>query len=146
MTGRLLGKTRQRADNAGRVIVPTDFRDAFAGGGVVAKDFHGSCLVVYTIPAWEAIEQRYFVGSPLHIEEGKRARRYLAEASYFERLDSHGRILLPTDLRDFAKIETDVVLVGQIDHMEIWSVECYARYWAADADGALLRNDAAMLA
>ena len=37
--------------------------------------------------------------------------------------DKQGRIAIPQHLRDFAKLDGDVVLAGQFDHIEIWNNE-----------------------
>jgi MraZ protein len=145
MARRYIGKSRQKVDSAGRISVPAPLRTPFAEGGVVARHMFDRCLVIRTDTAWETITARFFAGSPLHSNDGQRARRFLADACAFERLDGHGRVLIPADLRAYAGITGDIVLLGLGDEIEVWAAEIWDTYWAEDPNGERRRDDAAAL-
>lgn len=108
-------------DTKGRLIVPSKFRDQLGDEFVVTKGMDG-CLFVYANEDWSAFEQKLTSLPLINKEARKFARFFLAGAAQVE-VDKQGRILLPSNLRDFAGLEKDVVLVGVGSRIEIWSKE-----------------------
>ncbi len=108
-------------DTKGRLIIPSKFRDQLGEEFVVTKGMDG-CLFVYANEDWSAFEQKLTSLPLINKEARKFARFFLAGAAQVE-VDKQGRILLPANLRDFAGLEKDVVLVGVGSRIEIWSRE-----------------------
>ena len=108
-------------DTKGRLIVPSKFREQLGDEFVVTKGMDG-CLFVYANDDWNAFEQKLTSLPLINKEARKFARFFLAGAASVE-VDKQGRILLPTNLRQFAGLEKDVVLVGVGSRIEIWSRE-----------------------
>lgn len=108
-------------DTKGRLIVPSKFRDQLGDEFVVTKGMDG-CLFVYANEDWTTFEQKLTSLPLINKEARKFARFFLAGAAQVE-VDKQGRILLPANLRDFAGLEKDVVLVGVGSRIEIWSRE-----------------------
>ncbi len=108
-------------DTKGRLIVPSKFSDQLGDEFVVTKGMDG-CLFVYANEDWNAFEQKLTSLPLINKEARKFARFFLAGAAQVE-VDKQGRILLPSNLRDFAGLEKDVVLVGVGSRIEIWSRE-----------------------
>jgi len=108
-------------DAKGRLIIPSKFRELLGEEFVVSKGMDG-CLFVYANEDWNAFEQK-LTSLPLINKEARQfARFFLAGAAQVE-LDKQGRILLPANLREFAGLDKDVVLVGVGSRIEIWSKE-----------------------
>ena len=108
-------------DTKGRLIIPAKFREKLGEEFVVSKGMDG-CLFVYANDDWNAFEQK-LTSLPLINKEARQfARFFLAGAAEVE-LDKQGRILLPANLREFAGLDKDVVLVGVGSRVEIWSKE-----------------------
>lgn len=108
-------------DAKGRLIIPSKFRDVLGEEFVVSKGMDG-CLFVYANDDWNVFEQK-LTSLPLINKEARQfARFFLAGAAQVE-LDKQGRILLPANLREFAGLDKDVVLVGVGSRIEIWSKE-----------------------
>ena len=106
-------------DTKGRLIIPAKFRDVLGMEFVISKGMDG-CLFVYANEDWNAFEQK-LTSLPLINKEARQfARFFLAGAAQVE-LDKQGRILIPGNLRDFAGLDKDVVLVGVGSRVEIWS-------------------------
>ena len=106
-------------DAKGRLIIPSKFRETLGEEFVVSKGMDG-CLFVYANEDWNAFEQK-LTSLPLINKEARQfARFFLAGAAQVE-LDKQGRILLPANLRSFAELDKDVVLVGVGSRIEIWS-------------------------
>ena len=108
-------------DTKGRLIVPSKFREQLGEEFVVTKGMDG-CLFVYANEDWSAFEQKLTSLPLINKEARKFARFFLAGAAQVE-VDKQGRILLPANLREFAGLEKDVVLVGVGSRIEIWSRE-----------------------
>ena len=128
-------------DTKGRLIVPSKFREQLGDEFVVTKGMDG-CLFVYANDDWSAFEQKLTSLPLINKEARKFARFFLAGAAQVE-VDKQGRILLPANLRQFAGLEKDVVLVGVGSRIEIWSRENwenreardgYLHGWAQDLD------------
>ena len=108
-------------DTKGRLIVPSKFREQLGDEFVVTKGMDG-CLFVYANDDWSAFEQKLTSLPLINKEARKFARFFLAGAAQVE-VDKQGRIVLPANLRQFAGLEKDVVLVGVGSRIEIWSRE-----------------------
>ncbi len=108
-------------DAKGRLIIPSKFRELLGEEFVVSKGMDG-CLFVYANEDWNAFEQKLTALPLINKEARQFARFFLAGAAQVE-LDKQGRILLPANLREFAGLDKDVVLVGVGSRIEIWSKE-----------------------
>ena len=108
-------------DAKGRLIVPSKFRDQLGDEFVVTKGMDG-CLFVYANEDWKAFEEKLATLPMTNKEARMFTRFFLAGAATLE-VDKQGRILLPANLREFASLEKDVVLVGVETRIEIWSKE-----------------------
>jgi MraZ protein len=116
-------------DAKNRLNVPPKFRAAFSGGVVLAKALE-PCVDVWTPDAFERHTDAFLSGlNPLSAERRK-LTRFFAGGSFDSELDSAGRVTLNTPLITHAQIRKDVVLVGVIDHLQIWDRE----KWLEDQD------------
>ena len=110
-------------DAKGRLIIPSKFRETLGDEFVISKGMDG-CLYVYANEDWNAFEQK-LTSLPLTNKAARQfARFFLAGAASVE-VDKQGRILIPGNLREFAKLDKDVVLVGVGSRIEIWSKTQY---------------------
>ncbi|MBR1701520.1 MAG: division/cell wall cluster transcriptional repressor MraZ [Lachnospiraceae bacterium] len=110
-------------DAKGRLIIPSKFRETLGDEFVISKGMDG-CLYVYANEDWNAFEQK-LTSLPLTNKPARQfARFFLAGAASVE-VDKQGRILVPGNLREFAKLDKDVVLVGVGSRIEIWSKDQY---------------------
>ena len=95
------------------------FREVLGEEFVITKGLDG-CLFVYDNQEWNAFEEK-LKALPLNKKDNRQfVRFFLAGAAEVE-VDKQGRILVPGNLRDFAGLEKDVVLVGVASRIEIWS-------------------------
>ena len=89
-------------------------------------------MAIYPLPEWERIEADVQALPALKPAVKRFQRLVLGYASDLE-LDSNGRILLPQSLRDYARLEKKLVLVGQGNKLELWS----ENLWLAEREAAL---------
>jgi MraZ protein len=116
------GSSFHTMDDKGRVIIPARFRDLIrAGGGdrVMVSTMDG-CLVAYPLDAWREIENR-LMDMARRSDSMRRFRRVFIGGAHECACDKQERILIPPTLREGAGFERDIVLVGVLDHFEIWA-------------------------
>ena len=139
------GTHRHSLDSKGRMNVPARFRDwliAHCDGQLVvtidAQSQKGErCLVAYPLPTWERVERR-IAELPSNNPAARQSQRLFVGQSEELRLDAQARILLSPNLRKFAELDKELVLVGQIDKFEIWDAarwDACQETWLAGADG-----------
>jgi MraZ protein len=110
-------------DAKGRIAMPTRYRELLQadsqGRIVMTIDTEEKCLLLYPLKAWEDIESK-LAALPSFNPAARRIQRLLIGHATETELDSHGRILLPPLLRDFAEFDKRVMLVGQGKKFEVW--------------------------
>ena len=118
-----MGEYNHTVDAKGRLIVPSKFREQLGEAFVVTKGLDG-CLFVYENTEWSALEEKLHALPLTSTNARKFSRFFLAGATTCE-VDRQGRILLPAVLREFVKIDKDVVLAGVGSRIEIWNRETW---------------------
>lgn len=110
-------------DAKGRLIIPSKFRDSLGDNFVITKGLDG-CLLIYDNNEWNHFEEQLKELPSSQKAARQFVRFFLAGASEVE-LDKQGRILIPGNLREFAELMKDVVLVGVGKKIEIWDKTRY---------------------
>jgi MraZ protein len=120
-----LGEHQHSLDAKGRVILPARFRDQLEGGAVMAKALDG-CLAVYPVDEFERVAANLREARARGATERQAARTYFAGAVEITP-DKQGRVAVPAHLRTFANLEREVIVAGNLDHIEIWNAEAFSR-------------------
>jgi len=130
----LIGEYNHNIDSKGRLILPSKFRTELGDSFVITKGFDG-CLYGYSIDEWKAIEEKI---KTLPLVTGKDARnftRFFFSSAIECEIDSQGRILISQNLREYAMLQKEVVIIGVSSRIEIWSKEKWNEYNATqDSD------------
>ncbi|MBW7916172.1 MAG: division/cell wall cluster transcriptional repressor MraZ [Trueperaceae bacterium] len=113
------GEYQYNVDDKGRVIIPPPFRDFVADGMIVTRGLD-DCLFVFPLTAWERIEQ-HLTALPLTDPDSRKFVRFFYSGAAKAKLDSAGRITLPPPLRNYARADGNVVVVGAPNRLEIWN-------------------------
>jgi MraZ protein len=121
----LLGEHHYQMDPKGRISLPVDYREELRTGVYITLGMDG-CLWAFPDEEWE--RQRTDVESWPLSAPGNRgyARVFFGNAERVD-LDSQGRLVVPRRLRDKARLEKDVVVMGVGSRLEIWPREALAR-------------------
>jgi MraZ protein len=115
----LLGSHDHTLDDKNRLTLPAKFREAFKDGVVVTRGLDG-CLYAYRREDWSRlVESRLATLDPLSAEGRRIQRHFFAGASEAE-LDKQGRVMIPAQLIEHAKLGKEVVVAGVNDRLEIW--------------------------
>ncbi len=117
-------------DTKGRMAVPAKYRqrlqDEADSNVVVTIDTEQKCLLLYPFKVWEEIEKK-IAALPSFQPATRRIQRLLIGHATELSLDSHGRILLPPLLRDYASVDKHVMLLGQGNKFEIWDEKSWEK-------------------
>jgi MraZ protein len=116
------GATKITIDDKGRVVVPVRHRGllSVAGEGrVIVTVDRDECLLIYAAPEWERIEQQ-LTSLPNLNPQARRLQRLMIGHAEELMLDSHGRLALTPELREFAGLGRAAWLVGQGNKLELW--------------------------
>ena len=122
-----MGEYNHTIDAKGRLIIPARFRELLGEEFILTKGLDG-CLSIYPMDAWEAFETK-LRALPLTNKNARTFTRFFVAGATNCELDKQGRILVPQTLREFAGLEKEVVLTGNLDRIEIrskekWSENC----------------------
>lgn len=130
-----LGRHAHTVDAKGRMAVPARFRDALAEGLVLTRGID-RCLALYPLVAWQPLAEK-ISALPISDPDARTFRRLVFAEAVDLALDGQGRILLPPELRAYAGIDREALVVGVHTSVEIWSPERWAAVSAAlDDDGS----------
>ena len=116
-----MGEYNHIIDAKGRLIIPARFRELLGEEFILTKGLDG-CLSIYPMDAWEAFETK-LRALPLTNKNARTFTRFFVAGATNCELDRQWRILVPQTLREFAGLEKEVVLTGNLDRIEIWSKE-----------------------
>ena len=127
-----------KIDKKRRITIPVRHRSKF-GNIVVIKMGLDNCLEVHPLSVWEKEQTKsHEIARNLSItKEDRMLRRFLYRGEQVD-VDASGRILVPEQYADYAKLKEDVVLFGNPEGFEIWSKEQVCENGLYDVEG--IRN------
>ncbi len=122
----LMNSFAHSVDAKGRVFIPAKWRDDLGDTVIITRDMMGKgdsrCLYGMPLSLWNEIIERFRKTPVTDVRAQNAMRMMFANASDCE-LDKQGRILLPAQLREYAGIEGEAMLIGMANRIEIWSAE-----------------------
>ena len=124
-----LGTYEYAMDERGRVPLPPRFRASLEDGLILTQGTPDQCVRCYAAAGFEAQAELY-TATPGLRREGRIMRRQFFARSYDADLDRQGRVLIPLQLRRFADLVDQVVVIGIGEGFEIWSAGAFERVMA----------------
>jgi len=121
-----LGEYQHSLDIKGRITVPAKFRDGLGTRFYATKGLD-NCIFLYPQDEWSSIEEKISVLPITRADVRSFARFFLSGASELE-IDKQGRVLIPPNMREYANIDKDLIIIGVGSRIEIWSTEKWAIY------------------
>ncbi len=121
-----IGEYEHSIDQKGRVIVPSRFREGLGLKFIVTKGLD-NCLFVYPQSEWTVLEDKLKT-LPLTSKEARAFVRFFFSGATECETDKQGRILIPSNLREHAKLDKDLIVIGVSTRVEIWSKENWTNY------------------
>ena len=121
-----MGEYRHTIDAKGRLIVPSRFREELGDCFVITRGLE-NCLFVYPQLEWALIERK-LKALPFTKADARAFMRFFFSGAVEVEQDRQGRVLIPSNLRDYAGIKRDVVVIGVSNRVEVWSQEKWEEY------------------
>ena len=122
----LIGEFQHNIDAKGRLIMPAKFRPDLGEQVLVTRGLDG-CLSGYPMTSWEKIQDK-LMQLPLAKKDARKFTRFFYSAATEVEIDKQGRINLPKNLIEFAKIDKECRVIGVSDRIEIWSSERWEEF------------------
>ena len=127
-----LGTHTLRLDDKGRLFLPAKYREELSAGLVLTKG-QERCLYVFPETEFARITKA-LSAAPVTAKEVRDYSRVLFASASDEIPDRQGRITIPSDLRSYAGLQRDCVVIGANTRLEIWDTEAWETYLAAQED------------
>lgn len=121
-----VGTYTPKLDDKGRLFLPAKFRDQLEEGLMVTRG-QERCVTVYAHDQFDAMAAKLREASLTH-RATRSYVRMLASGAFEQTPDKQGRIGIAPLLRDYASLDKDVVVIGSIDHVEIWNPANWETY------------------
>ena len=112
-------------DTKGRITLPVRYKESLSllsSNLLICTIDQDPCLLLYPFKYWEQIEKQIMELPTLNPTSRRLQRLMVGHAAELE-MDSNGRVLIPKELRNFAKLRKQVMLVGQGKKIELWKYE-----------------------
>lgn len=122
-----LGEYEHALDDRGRVTLPRKIRNEIEDKELILARGYDNCIFGFDKTSWEN-EAGKHLNTPVTDSEGRQVRRYLFAAAQKAQIDKLGRILLPAQLKEYALITREVIVIGAGDHFEIWDKVHWHQY------------------
>ena len=125
-----LGEYEHALDDRGRITLPRKIRQELGSERelILARGFD-TCIFGFDKSSWLR-EAGKHLETPVTDEKARNLRRYMFSGAQKETLDSLGRILLPAQLKDYASITRNCIVIGAGDHFELWDASKWKEYEA----------------
>jgi MraZ protein len=121
-----MGEYQHSLDDKGRLIVPAKFREDLGEQFIITRGLD-NCLFVYPVAQWKVLEEKIKELPTAHADTRAFVRMFFSGAVEAE-LDKQGRVVIPQHLREHAKIDRDVYVIGISTKVEVWAKETWENY------------------
>lgn len=135
----VFGEIKHQLDDKGRVSVSRTLQPLFFTGGFLTRAFNDRSLVFYPLPIWNEFQQRLkeikrriTEQDPANFLKAElitgNLNRFLSCGTQITALDNQGRLLIPPALREWARLDKEVTLIGLGETIEVWNTEVWRTY------------------
>ncbi|MDS0527296.1 division/cell wall cluster transcriptional repressor MraZ [Clostridium sp. SHJSY1] len=128
----LIGEYQHALDSKNRMIVPSKLREDIGSKFVITKGLDG-CLYIYPLEEWKKLEEKLKT-LPLTSKDARAFVRFFFAGACEIEMDKQGRGLIPQNLKEYAGIEKEIVSIGVLTRVEIWSKEKWIEYNDSNVD------------
>ena len=121
-----VGQFQHSLDAKGRLILPARFRPEFERGGHLSPNSEG-CVALWTPGEFARQTEERLAQSRRGGAQDRQQARYWAANSSDVEFDRQGRFALPPSIREYAQLDGEVLIVGALDHVELWAPSTFDR-------------------
>jgi MraZ protein len=126
----LRGNYPATVDGKGRLKIPTAFKTFLEenyGPDFYVTSLDGQFVRIYPFPVWREIEDKLAALPSMN----KAKKKFLDRTNYWGqqvRIDTQGRILVPSQLRESAVMRGEVAVLGYLNYLDVWNTERYREH------------------
>lgn len=124
-----LGTHEPKLDDKGRMTLPARFREELADGLVMAPG-QEHCLNVWPRQQFEALVAGLRQAGSVTRKDLRDYQRVWLAGAHDDTPDKQGRVTIPTNLRDYARLDRDLAVIGAGDRVEVWNATAWHAYRA----------------
>lgn len=117
----LIGQYQHNIDPKGRLIMPAKLREELGDRFIITRGLD-SCLFVYSLDEWSGLEARI---RTLPLARGRGLQLFFFANAAEVEPDGQGRVLIPANLREYAGLTKEAVIIGSLGRVEIWRRELW---------------------
>lgn len=121
-----IGEYEHSVDVKGRIIMPSKLRENIGEKFIITKGLD-KCLFAYSKSEWTNFEEKLKT-LPLTNKNARDFVRFFLSGAVECEIDKQGRFLVPANLRTYASIEKEIVIIGVGTRLEIWNKSSWANY------------------
>ena len=121
----LIGEYEHSLDSKGRLIMPAKLREDIGEKFIITKGLDG-CLFAFSIQEWQNFEQKLRT-LPISNKDARAFSRFFFAGAIDCEIDKQGRFLISNNLREFAELTKEVVIIGMDSRIEIWNKETWQK-------------------
>lgn len=122
----LIGEYEHSLDSKGRLIMPSKLRESMGEKFVITKGLDG-CLFGFSQNEWNIFEEK-LKALPITQKNARNFVRFFLSGAVECEIDKQGRFLISSNLREIAKLEKEVVIIGVGTRIEIWNKDKWKEY------------------
>ena len=122
-----IGQYAHNLDDKNRLTVPAKFRSKLGDKAIITVGFD-KCLAIYTQEEWSNLQNKLLALNANQSDTRKYLRFLVGSATECD-CDNNGRVTLPANLLQYGSIKKEIIILGSLNHIEIWSKEEWATYY-----------------
>lgn len=126
----LIGEYQHNLDSKNRMIIPSKLREDLGRKFIITKGLDG-CLYMYPAEEWQKLQEK-LKSLPLSNKDARAFVRFFFAGACEVEMDKQGRGLIPQNLKEYAGIEKEIVSIGVLSRVEVWSKEKWNEYNDSD--------------
>ena len=113
-----MGEYCHNLDEKSRIVIPSNFRDELKNNFIIAKGLE-KCLYIFSKSEWDKVVSK-LESLPFTKKDVRIFKRSFFSGAANVELDKSGRIVISSNLKDYARIKRECVIIGAGDRIEIW--------------------------
>jgi MraZ protein len=122
-----LGEYAHSLDDRGRITLPRRIRQEIDEREIILSRGFDTCIFGFDTRRWET-EANKQLEIPVTEIKARELRRYMFAGAVKAEIDKLGRVLLPAQLKEYAHVDQEVMVIGAGDHFEIWNKTTWEEY------------------
>ena len=113
-----MGEYCHNLDEKSRIVIPSNFRNELKNNFVIAKGLE-KCLYIFSKDEWNKVVSK-LESLPFTKKDVRIFKRSFFSGAASVELDKSGRIVISSNLKEYARIKGECVIIGAGDRIEIW--------------------------